>query len=209
MTTQDLTQTGSPIFGAVSYIPDYCEYRFQLDEGVFAKNYIADTSWGQSGGIYTIPDSGTTITVDYWYRYPWNYEVESASWCTPTLQLASGNGANCSSFLLDAGTYSIYMNVSTLYGGRISISLDTDSTTSKATALSGVIIYDTNNYAGHVTDPGDTNSNIQGYFTLAIQTRVYVHRILGNVNINYANGVLIDRIGRPEINATLLLTKFK
>ena len=192
--------------GKLLYTPDYVEYHYALTINESGGNRIADTSWGQAGAGLQ-PNAGNVIPADYWCRFPFTSEVSAQSWSTATLQLTSGNGANCSSFLVDAGFYYVYMSTNNLYAGGNAIALSEDSSTSKATALTGVHIRSTNCYGGFAADPGDSSTFGEGFMTLGAQTRLYLHGNRGTVNANYACGLGQNRVGRDEIHAILRIEK--
>ena len=194
--------------GLIHYSSNTAVYRYKLTKAQEGGNKVANTSWGQAGAGLT-PNAGTNKAVNKWERFPFTEETVSATWSTATLQLTSGNGANCSSFLLDAGTYYARCVCTQYNAGSPAITISTDTASTKATALSGVLLEGMGTYGGFSTNPGTHESTIDGIFVLGSQTRIYVHQNLTVVNATYACGFAQNRVGRDEIHGELFLEKLQ
>lgn len=161
----------------------YAQFSHLEANGTHGGNRIGDENWAKGGA------TGTVATANRYYRRPITDTITSSSFATLT---PSGSGASTTSggILLEAGTYRANLTVITFYSVQQTVVLCTDTSVSKGASTSpdGILLR-MGTYNGFTNDPGTVQINSSGIFELTSTTRVFCMQALGNIHVNYANGI--------------------
>jgi len=193
---------GSAYIGGSSYFTrDYGQWTYTRTEGTHGGSTVGDENWGTGSAV--------TLLANYYGRHPISETEKSVSWCTFT---ASGTGTNTTagSWLLDAGTYRMDFKCNDLYATQRCMVFSSQASSHFAKAsISSIDIYvrSVNSYSGHSTDPGDSDFQMDGIFTLSSQTRLYVLKMCTFVTTYYGFGIAMSSGIGTELHARMTMEK--